>query len=97
MIITKQNTVEIRQFIARHNALERPIIDLAYTMPYSKDDWVAPLRWAEEHFIGDAAAELDSSEATRRALGIISSAHSCAIRWYISNELDLIAFKLRWG
>ena len=97
MIITKQHTYEMRQFIARHNALGRPIVDLVYIMPYSNEDWLKPVRWAQEHFIGDGAAKLETSKKVKEELGINNSAHSCAIRWYITDESDFIAFKLRWG
>lgn len=86
MIITKQYNGEIEKFIEKH----RPnIIIKEYKLPC---DWLSDTRkiidWCKENFIDDAAAKISEEERGPDTLHI---------KWYIANEADTMAFKLRWA
>jgi len=85
MFITKQYNYELDEFITNKS---RYTMELAFANLQSVYEIIC---WCRENFQGDGAAKIMNSK------GSPDQNDNIIISWYMIDETDFMAFKLRWS
>lgn len=85
MFITEQHNGEIEKFVQEYNPIW---IDVEYTSNVKLGDIHDVVNWCRENFKGNGGGKI---------LGKIKDgSDNVVIRWYITDQTDYLAFKLKW-
>lgn len=82
MIETKQGKSYLEAFLEKHKNLYIVYTEDVVILKEAQE----MVKWAKENFEGDALARLNNKDGNGRI----------NTKWYIVNEIDATAFKLRW-